>query len=222
MWETICDAKASWIGWKFGSKIRVYHILGFGPQFTPSPWKMKFRHFEYFQFWLGQNTPPPLPHLLKFRHFLALWVFSVLTCPEYPPPQIHWNQGDRMWRLISVSPVDTISLLNCWCLNVVQTSTTTHLNTNSLWIRCAGDSFQRLLHQIIFVLTVVKLKFENNANCMIRLRLRAIIIIDDQGWGTGWGNTGAMMVNQKGWFWILKSRRRGEIICLIFESCYYF
>ena len=35
MWETICEALASWSGWKFGSKIPVYPILGFGHQ--PSP-----------------------------------------------------------------------------------------------------------------------------------------------------------------------------------------
>ena len=37
MWETICDAVASWSGWKFGSKIPVYPILGFGPQFPVYP-----------------------------------------------------------------------------------------------------------------------------------------------------------------------------------------
>ena len=34
MWETICDALASWSGWEFGSKIQVYPILGFGSQNT--------------------------------------------------------------------------------------------------------------------------------------------------------------------------------------------
>ena len=37
MWETICDALASWSGWEFGSKIPVYPILGFGSQNTPPP-----------------------------------------------------------------------------------------------------------------------------------------------------------------------------------------
>ena len=37
MWETICDALASWSGWKFGSKIPVYPILGFGSQNNPPP-----------------------------------------------------------------------------------------------------------------------------------------------------------------------------------------
>ena len=34
MWETICDALASWSGWKFGSKIPVYPIVVFG---SPPP-----------------------------------------------------------------------------------------------------------------------------------------------------------------------------------------
>ena len=37
MWETICDAVASWSDWKFGSKIPVYPILGFGHQLPPPP-----------------------------------------------------------------------------------------------------------------------------------------------------------------------------------------
>ena len=37
MWEIICDAVASWSGWKFGSKIPVYPILGFGHQPPPPP-----------------------------------------------------------------------------------------------------------------------------------------------------------------------------------------
>ena len=123
MWETIYDAQASWSGWKFGSKIPVYPILGFGPQNTsPSPRKLKFRHFlafydfsiltsgEYppppnwnlgiswhfmtFQFWPVENTPPP-PRKLKFRHFLAFYDFSILTSGEYPPPSPpqNWNLG---------------------------------------------------------------------------------------------------------------------------------
>ena len=80
MWETICDALASWSGWKFGSKIPVYPILGFGPQ----------------------NTPPP-PRKLKFRQILAFYDFSILTCGEYPPPPpIHqnWNLG-RSWHFMT-------------------------------------------------------------------------------------------------------------------------
>ena len=67
MWETICDALASWSGWKFGSKIPVCPILGFGHQ-PPSPlppppprnWNLGISwHFKTFQFWLPQNPPPP-------------------------------------------------------------------------------------------------------------------------------------------------------------------
>ena len=77
MWETICDALASWSGWEFGSKIPVYPILGFGSQNTPNPppptppsenWNLgRSWHFKTFQFWLAQNTPPPQ---LKFRQIL--------------------------------------------------------------------------------------------------------------------------------------------------------
>ena len=66
MWETICDALASWSGWEFGSKIPVYPILGFGSQNTPIPppppenWNLgRSWHFKTFQFWLAQNTLPP-------------------------------------------------------------------------------------------------------------------------------------------------------------------
>ena len=49
MWETICDALASWSGWEFGSKIPVDPILGFGSQNTPlPPRKLKFRQILAF------------------------------------------------------------------------------------------------------------------------------------------------------------------------------
>ena len=69
MGETICDAVASWSGWKFGSKIPVYPILGFGPHFTqppnlppPQPFPQdnsnlgRSWHLADFEFWLRQNT----------------------------------------------------------------------------------------------------------------------------------------------------------------------
>ena len=64
MWETICEAQASWSGWEFGSKIPVYPILGFGSQNTPPPppenWKFRqILAFQDFHFWLVENTPPP-------------------------------------------------------------------------------------------------------------------------------------------------------------------
>ena len=74
MWETICDALASWSGWEFGSKIPVYPILGFD----------------------SQNTPPPA-WKLKFRQILAFKDFSILTCGEYPSPPPNWNLG-RSWH----------------------------------------------------------------------------------------------------------------------------
>ena len=63
MWETICNALASWSGWEFGSKIPVYPILGFGSQNTPLPpknWNLgRSWHLKTFQFWLVENTPSP-------------------------------------------------------------------------------------------------------------------------------------------------------------------
>ena len=63
MWETICEAQASWSGWEFGSKIPVYPILGFGSQNTPPPpenWNLgRSWHFKTFHFWLVENTPSP-------------------------------------------------------------------------------------------------------------------------------------------------------------------
>ena len=69
----------------------------------PHP-KLKLDRTRHFEFWLPQFTPHPPK--LKFGQDLVLWV---LTTPVYlPPPEF---QGARMWRLISVSPVDTFSFL---------------------------------------------------------------------------------------------------------------
>ena len=74
MWETICDALASWSGWKCGWKY---------PSPSPENWNLGIPwHFMTFQFWPVENTPPPK---LKFRHFLAFYDLSILTCGEYPP-----------------------------------------------------------------------------------------------------------------------------------------
>ena len=98
-----------------------FSILTCG-EYPPPPWKLKFRHFlafydfsiltcgEYpppppenwnlgiswhfmtFQFWPVENTPLP-PWKFKFRHFLAFYDFSILTCGEYTPPPENWNLG---------------------------------------------------------------------------------------------------------------------------------
>ena len=82
MWETICDAWACWSGWKFGSKSWEYRYSQNSRVPLPPNWNLgRSWHFE---FWLGWEYPFPLPQKLKFSHFLALWIFSVLI--SYPPP----------------------------------------------------------------------------------------------------------------------------------------
>ena len=59
VWETICDALARWSGWKFGSKIPVYPILGLGSQNTPRPPPGKCMY-------ISQNNPPPKENVCTF------------------------------------------------------------------------------------------------------------------------------------------------------------
>ena len=84
--ETICDAAASWSGWKFGSKIK-----------NPENWNLG----RSWDFWVLTCPEYPLPPWqLKLMQILALCGFWVLTCPEYPPtphPR-NWNLG-RSWHL---------------------------------------------------------------------------------------------------------------------------
>ena len=88
MWETICDAQAGFCtltsNSNFLSKFSREPLSGISDQRVPIP------------------TPSPTPENWNLGRS---WHFQYLT-PEYPPPR---NQGYRMWRLISVSPVDTIS-----------------------------------------------------------------------------------------------------------------
>ena len=70
--ERLSDALASWSGWKFGSKIPVYPILGFGHQPPPQPkieiWA-DLGTLRLFTFDLPRI--PPLPRKFKFRQILA-------------------------------------------------------------------------------------------------------------------------------------------------------
>ena len=63
-------------------------------------------HFEFELVW---RVPPPHPPKMKI--WADLGTLSLSWSGEYPHPLFH---GARMWRLIAVSPVDTISfsLLN--------------------------------------------------------------------------------------------------------------
>ena len=114
-------------------KLKFRHFLAFDdfnfdqwriPPPRPPNWNLGISwHLMTFQFWPVENTPPPWK--LKFRHFLAFDDFSILTSGEYPPPpKKNWNLGRSrdfktfqfwpvvppggMWRLISVSPADTV------------------------------------------------------------------------------------------------------------------
>ena len=56
MWETICDARACWSGWKFGPNSTEYPYSELGTEYRPPP-KMKIvREVQVLQF---QNTQPP-------------------------------------------------------------------------------------------------------------------------------------------------------------------
>ena len=73
--------------------------FGFWLSRTPPPlenWNLG--RSWHFGFWLSRSPPPP--QKLKFRQFLAILGFDF---PEHPP-----SGGCSMWRLIAVSPKDTI------------------------------------------------------------------------------------------------------------------
>ena len=98
----------------------------------------------HFEFWLLQNTPSPK---LKFRQILALWVSTTTEHPiplpsllpenwnlgrsrhfefwqlQNPPPHYYYRQGCSwsMWRLIAVSPKDTISLIKFYHIRLKAT-----------------------------------------------------------------------------------------------------
>ena len=101
MWETICDAKASrkWQG-KICTEIPHNTLFwNLVQNNTPPPRKLKFRQILDFGIWLTQNTPSPNWNLGRSWHF-EFWL------PEPPPP--HPSVGWSMWRLIAVSPKDSI------------------------------------------------------------------------------------------------------------------
>ena len=89
MWETICDAQAGFCthssNSKFLSKFSRKPIVEFQTRKPPPPPENEKVQISDDQSLL-QNTPPPK---LKFSHFLALWVFSVLA--PYPPSPENWN-----------------------------------------------------------------------------------------------------------------------------------
>ena len=96
MWETICDALASWSGWEFGSKIPVYPILGFSSQNTAPPppenWNLcRSLHFKTFQFWLVENTPLPLPRKLKLGRSLHFKTFQFWLVENTPRRYVETN-----------------------------------------------------------------------------------------------------------------------------------
>ena len=110
----------------FCSFCQEYPILHWPRILPPPQWKVA-QHLVL-EFWLPMNTPSPPPKKLKFGQKLALWV---LTTQEYPPPPQNWNLArswhfefwqpkntpptptqsvavGSVWRLIAVSPKDTV------------------------------------------------------------------------------------------------------------------
>ena len=88
MWETICDAWASWSGWKFGSKFWECPTI----RRMPPPPKLKFRQILALWVLTWQSTPPPPENwnLGRSWHF-EFWLGRV------PPPPKNWNLG-RSWN----------------------------------------------------------------------------------------------------------------------------
>ena len=133
MWETICDAVASSSGWNFGSKIPVYPILGFGPVTVLPSQTLKFGQGLALWVLITQFTTPPLPNWNLDR----TWHFEFWLPPFHrlsPPPQEFW--GARMWRLISVSLVNTISFSKSkrqWVFTIWIAA--------SLWISALHDGY---------------------------------------------------------------------------------
>ena len=98
------------------------------PQNTPPPpenWNLGISwHFMTFQFWPVENTPPSPPHPPPENWNVFLGIFQFWPVENTPPPPENWNLGRSwhfktfqfwpvvppggMWRLISVSPADTV------------------------------------------------------------------------------------------------------------------
>ena len=126
VWETICDARASQASRIFGSFCQEYPILEYchllpSPQMKSWP-ELGTLHFDY------PGIPPfPSPQKWKVGQNLALWV---LTTQDNPPPPNEklartwhfefWLPKNpprkscswSVWRLITVSPKDTISFVS--------------------------------------------------------------------------------------------------------------
>ena len=137
MWETICDAQAGFCtlssNSKFVSKFSREPLSGISDQRAPPPPKWnsgRSCHFEYFQFWL-QSTPL----------------------------QEAQNLGDRMRRLISVSPVDTFSfIISCKDLSKIPLNSelrSTHFQFKmcGLYVKLAGRPLRQRASLMLFYST---------------------------------------------------------------------
>ena len=83
------------------SKSSEHPNLKFGSEHPPPHWNLG--RSWHFGFWLltFQNTSSPPQKKLKFRHTMAFWA---LTFQNTTP----FSGGWSMWRLMAVSPKDTI------------------------------------------------------------------------------------------------------------------
>ena len=120
VWETICDALARWSGWKFGSKIPVYPILGLGsqntcqnictfPRIPPTPKYMYiFQNTPPKYMYIFQNTPPPQNICTFSRMPPKIYVHF----PEYPSPHI----GFRVAPHAHWGTMGNLSYISCECI----------------------------------------------------------------------------------------------------------
>ena len=103
-----------------GNLARSWHFGFWLPRTLPPP--LKFRQILVFGFWLSRSSPPQFQNS-NILSWVQIWPF-----PDHPPSK-NWNLGRSwhfgfwlsrpppmsgswsMWRLIAVSPKDTISFL---------------------------------------------------------------------------------------------------------------
>ena len=120
MWETICDALHIPVARNFGSKFLecpYSSISGMLVWIIPPPPHENLGRSWHFEFELVWSTPPPP----KMKIWADLGTLS-----------LSWS-GARMWRLIAVSPVDTISFSSVLELSVGTFSTLFRRYFGNLW-----------------------------------------------------------------------------------------
>ena len=120
VWETICDARARWSGWKFGSKIPVYPILGLGSQNTPPKIYVHFPEYPSPQIYVHFPEYPPkiYVHFSEYPPPQNICTFSRIPpkiyvhFPEYPSPHIAFRVAPHAhWGTMG-----NLSYISCECI----------------------------------------------------------------------------------------------------------